>query len=112
MSYDAYFWFRATSPPEAVVDALAEEDVSLVEPNPAVAAFRAQLLACLPEWADFIEPPALDPSLASPADSAEYFLALTLPYSESGRLPLAFNLAARHGLTAYDPQTEELRHAH
>lgn len=104
MSYDIYFWFRAYAEPDDVTAALAEEDGNLIEPAPAVSAFREDLLTRFPRCRDYIEPAGL-PELVS------HYVALTLPFDNAGDIPVVVELARRHGLCAYDPQTEEMYRA-
>lgn len=103
MSYDVYFWARAEGDVEDVLDALADGDVSVLVPDPAVRAFRRDLLARLPHLADVIEPPAGD---GTSGDDLHYLL-LTLPFPWVEQLPTVLALAAAHEMSGYDPQSME-----
>jgi len=98
VSIDLYFWKSAfLADPEVVMDRLAMDDSSVVRPDPAVAEFRAELLARWPELEDMIS--TTDPS---------HFLIMQVPRRwDDDRTDEVIELARRLELCHYDPQTGE-----
>lgn len=112
VSYDVYFWFRAKGHPTDVLDALAESDLGVLVPDPAVRAFRRDLLNRLPQLADVTEPDegrddvdADEPDAVD--DAPAHYLVLNLPFPWTTLLPVVLELAAVHGVSGYDPQLGE-----
>jgi hypothetical protein len=101
VSYDVYVWGRYEGDVHKLLDALSEEDAGLLDADPAVGRFRRALLAALPELADVIEPRG-----GARGHEARY-VALTLPFGWTDKLPVVLDLVAAHGLDGWDPQLDE-----
>ena len=93
-----YVWHRAVGDVDDVLDGLADEDPSGVESHPSVLAFREALLAASPRLVDVIEPEAT-------SEHASRYVGLTLPFPWVEDLPAIEQLAVRHELTGWDPQS-------
>lgn len=111
MSYDLYFWPRsATDDPGQLVEDLADDyKADELEADPALLAFRADLLTRWPELKDRIEPWHQDLGGRQPwgpTDLADRFVILTLAFGwpHTEELP---GVARQYGLDCYDPQFEE-----
>jgi hypothetical protein len=100
VSYDVYFWWRATGDIDELFDELAADDVSSLVPNRCVLAFRQDVLARWPRLVDVVEP-----GDGSPGEMS--FLAVTLPFAWVADLPQIVELAVSHGLSGWDPQADE-----
>jgi len=104
MTYDLYFWKSAKEDvlPSGVADSLAEGNAEIVVADPAVSAFHRAAVAAFPDVAQgMLEPELNDPNVDRYA-IATMFMGDTSRYNDLVRLALA------HGLTIYDPQTDEL----
>jgi hypothetical protein len=100
MSYDVYFWYQVTDDVDEVLDELANHNVRSAIPHPSVHTFRRALLDQMSHLIDVIEPEEGSPAEAS-------FVILTLPVDWTTQLPQILGLSARHGLSGWDPQTNE-----
>ena len=100
MSYDIYLWHQATAPIDEVFDALAEQHHDMLVPHPSIGAFHRDVLAVLPRLSEVIE------SDESPSKPASYMI-FTLPFGWTTDLPQILDLAARHELKGWDPQTDQ-----
>jgi hypothetical protein len=114
VTYDLYFWKAGfTSDPANLAGQLAKQQAERVPADPAVLAFRADILSRWPEHADRIEAWHSDlgwrQAGSSRTDIADRYVIMTLPYrlaDLSGELAL---LAKQHGLDCYDPQANSFR---
>jgi hypothetical protein len=110
VSWDFYFWKDSTeADPAKVVEQLADEEADSVVPDPAVLAFRSDLLQQWPDLVSRLEPWHTDLEGVTPwgrTDLADRFVILTLQWGWENQ-PELVALAHRHGLRCYDPQISQ-----
>jgi hypothetical protein len=100
MSYDLYFWYQAINDDiDEVVEDLADENARSVVAHPSVLAFREALLRQLPQLKDVLSP-------GEGSSDATSFAVLTLPFPWLKHESEILELAAKHGLSGWDPQAE------
>lgn len=98
MSYDLYFWPAGQDDPDDVMDGL-----DAITPDPAVLAFRREILGLHPDLAEVCDPAQEDSAAASK------YVVLNLPFGWMETvLPGVLEAAVRHGLSGWDPQMGEV----
>ncbi|QYC39494.1 hypothetical protein Nocox_09370 [Nonomuraea coxensis DSM 45129] len=113
MSFDLAFWWQ-DSPPNReeaaqVYDKLTDGLEGVVEESPAIEAFYQAVISMFPDLAE-------DNTHDSPWSSSIYVtqecVIVAISWSRAGEISsILLELAAKHGLTAYDPQDHVVHEA-
>ncbi|GAA1721710.1 hypothetical protein [Nonomuraea bangladeshensis] len=108
MSFDLAFW-RQDSPPDQqeaaqVYDKLADGLEGVVEESPAIEAFYQAVISTFP---DLAEDNMHESPWSSPMYVTQECVVVAISWSHAAEVsPILLDLAAEHGLTAYDPQDQ------
>ncbi|UWM49134.1 hypothetical protein N0X72_08900 [Streptomyces carpaticus] len=110
MSFDLAFWYQSFSPTAEsaarVYSQLTEGHVREVEESPAIEAFCQDVYSIYP---DMTERNMHDSPWASPLYVTGGCVIAAVSWSRSDEVcPVLLELASRHGLVAYNPQTREV----
>ena len=106
MSFDLAFWKAPADPGTdrwEIHESICEEEWQVVVPAPEVLAFRRAVLSRHPAW----EGSVLGANM--PSVPVDRYVLLTLPFAWATTQVLSelVDLAERHGLVVFDPQSEE-----
>jgi hypothetical protein len=113
LSFDVAVWHRKRpySPKEAgpMYQALCQGDTSVVDPDPRIDAFIADLIARYPSIDDYPVEEIDDCPWNCAFDQSAGHVILSMASSRIEEVvPVVAELAAKHRLTVYDPQDNEL----
>ena len=106
MSFDLIFWYECEpstlEQATQIYDQLTEEDIGIVERNPVLGDFYQEVLS---RYEDLTEENADGSPWTSPVYSNEECVFTNIVWSRHKEVgPALIAIAARHGLTSYDPQ--------
>ena len=106
MSFDLIFWYECEpstlEQATQIYDQLTEEDIGIVERNPVLGDFYQEVLS---RYEDLTEENADGSPWTSPVYSNEECVITNIVWSRHKEVgPALIAIAARHGLTSYDPQ--------
>ena len=113
MSFDVALWYRAKPMGRAEAlsfyKSLCEGDTSDIEPNPAVATFVREVTAKYPQIDDVPEEQLDECPWNIAFDQSEGHVIICIAWSRCDEIvPWVTGLAAKHGLTYFDPQSGEV----
>jgi hypothetical protein len=106
MSFDLTFWYESepSSPERAaqIYDQLADEELGIVERNHALDEFYQEVISV---YEDITEENAEESPWTSPVYHNDECVIANIAWSRHKEVgPALIAMAARHGLTSYDPQ--------
>jgi hypothetical protein len=111
MSFDLAFWYESepSSPQQAaqIYDQLTDEDekVGVVERNPALNDFYQEVISTYGDLTEDITENADETPWTAQVDFNGEYVITPIAWSRHREVSLALiAIAARHGLTSYDPQ--------